>query len=395
MTGPLLVWLESPDDQPDYPNAVAREVVRGRFEGTRAVAVAGTVKPRQQITALLDLLDLHLSAEFPLYEGQWIDPAVVTVLIGPAKSQRAGTETEAMQALRTLVAAIVDGPRVQLLAAHGTDLLEPAPGFTDVSDPVRAGWTKWPAQLAAADGPAPAHAVALVTEVGHAGLRLHPLLSSPAWSLRLDGIEVGRLTEDGGWLEVDADGAAGAAPGKESLERSVWLSCTGGVARVERSAAVLQQFVLAWEGSSQQPGERSLRAAVQQGLVLSPLTPDPVVVRGAGFPTKWGLAGQAHYVDAVLRDGRTPWVVEVAAQKGVGVGQRIRHAIADAVLGRDFVHQATALDGWFTGHDLDRTACQAAVVIPEPEPANQHWEPRMRALGAVFGVDLVVVPAVH
>ena len=75
-----------------------------------------------------------------------------------------------------------------------------------------------------------------------------------------------------------------------------------------------------------------------------------------------------------------------------GVGRYYRHAIAQAVLYREFIRQARPLHFWFERYGLDAAACQAAVVIPEfPSGTGGRWRPRLQALCDLFDVELVEV----
>ena len=72
-------------------------------------------------------------------------------------------------------------------------------------------------------------------------------------------------------------------------------------------------------------------------------------------------------------------------------GQYYRHAVAQAVLYREFIREATPLHFWFAGFDLAPTECRAAVVVPTI--STPEWQAPLEALCRLFDVPLVVVDA--
>ena len=87
---------------------------------------------------------------------------------------------------------------------------------------------------------------------------------------------------------------------------------------------------------------------------------------GSQFPTKWGPGGKSRYLDALLRDGSTPWAIEMKVQGGAGVGQYYRHAVAQAVLYREFIRRADATA--LRGSRLE-SLTPPAVRLPSSYPA--------------------------
>lgn len=88
------------------------------------------------------------------------------------------------------------------------------------------------------------------------------------------------------------------------------------------------------------------------------------------LPALFGRRDRKRHVDALLRQGSVPWVVELKVASG-GQGQYYRHAIAQVVLYREFVRSANALHPWFANHGLDASRCEAAIAFPELRGSNQ------------------------
>ena len=58
------------------------------------------------------------------------------------------------------------------------------------------------------------------------------------------------------------------------------------------------------------------------------------------FPTLWAPLANPRFVDALMRLGDIPYVVELKESSGTSLGQGYRHAITQAVLDREFVRRA-------------------------------------------------------
>ena len=395
----------------DRLNSVSSKVIRCRYEGQQAVAVGADTDGKTQITALLDLLDLHRHARMK-------DTAAdaVTLIIGG----RAGGP-EALDAIGTLVRSMTAGPTIRVLVGNAQGVLEPVtPLLCDFSKDSE--YPRWLGLLMAVEsGPPPIvrELVAAVAGLGADGhdasgaLRAYQMLSSAGrWSLRLEGLEVGRFKGTQGWLDVGKIGKTGNV----SAQRKAWLNATGTTAPLpvshdpvvmEVAAKALRKFSQQWlpEVSPQgdaplKQDEHALESRVLRGYApvevpgvgrLELIREDPAVNWGSQFPTKWGRQGSARYLDALLRQGTTPWAVEIKIQGGTGVGGYYRHAVAQAVLYRHFIRQAKPLQRWFDNFDLQREQCQAAVLVPKMTGKQSHWRPRLGTVADMFGVPVIEI----
>lgn len=81
------------------------------------------------------------------------------------------------------------------------------------------------------------------------------------------------------------------------------------------------------------------------------------------FPTCWTRGGDARYVDVLMRQGSTPWVIELKVDSG-GQASYYRGGISQAVLYRQFIRNAVLLHPWFDDHGLKEHDCRAALVVP-------------------------------
>jgi hypothetical protein len=236
------------------------------------------------------------------------------------------------------------------------------------------------------------------------------MLSTRAgWSLRLEGLEVGRVDDRGITLRVGKDSKVG----NRSSQRRAWVEATGHdepltTDDVNGAAQTITSFATSWHAPGQTRAEqdehalesRILRGATPIHVDNEPLAlirkDDGVVNWGSQFPTKWGPGGKARYLDALLRNGSTPWAVEMKVEGGAGVGQYYRHAVAQAVLYREFIRRATPLHPWFDAQELDASRCQAAVVVPRlMNPRHERWRDHVTRLCAAFEVAFVEVDPSH
>src|SRR5487761_1100184 len=418
----LHTWLEKhPDTTPgtvltteDRELSLSSKLIRAVWRGTHTLAVGSDVAPVMRIGALLDLIAWHLSASSP---GN-ADPDTVTLLLSH-------TTAESSDAVRVLVGALECGPRVRLLRqaeGHAGPLFEDdtgsAPGYAESAKAQR-----WAGYLAGWSRAQPSGTARRLAELVDSNtLRLYPMLTQspdpPLWSVRIDGLEVGRINETGGELDVGKD----SPTGQRSIARSRWLtvwpggaplrftanpqSPPSGTQTLETAADHLRALITAFGGERASAGlahgqpEHALESRVLRGAVsvaaddatLAPAFDDPLVSRGSQFPTLWGRGGRAHYLDALLRYGRAPWAVELKVLGGSGAGAYYRHGVAQVVLYRHFIRSATPVHAWFADAGMDAAACRACLAVPRaPSPRAAARMPALRILAEKFDVSVAEI----
>jgi hypothetical protein len=156
-----------------------------------------------------------------------------------------------------------------------------------------------------------------------------------------------------------------------------------------------------WPGDSKQ--EHLLESAIwRDSNVVPVMIPnskvalEPVVPPSQPplqFPALYSndTGASARFVDAIMRAGSTPWVLEIKVDTG-GQGQNYRHAITQAVLYREFLRQTTDLHSWFRDLDLKPERFKAAVVFPKLKPRTRNRNELLEALertAACFDVAVV------
>jgi hypothetical protein len=373
----------------DPQDSISVWLGRTRYDGMLA-AVVESYSAKTQISALLDLIDLHLS-------GKGAGNGIALLLDQPHPEA-----TAALEVLRD--AATLDVP-VHLLRYDGHAWVPTAPSNFDhaIADP---HYRRWP-RLLGADFTVPDLVTDLVNAVGLPDVRAYPQLTAGGeWSIRVEGLQVGRVLANGtGWLDVGKLGKTG----EHGPERSTWLEVSPrgrlpfDTASLATAADKIREFATTWRaraGGEQNEHvleSRILRGAVDvivDGRKLDLIRDDDGVVNwGSQFPTKWGPGRPARYLDALLRDPvdpRVPWAIEMKVR--LSEGQYYRQAVAQAVLYRHFIRLAEPLHFWFRPYGLDATRCRAAVVVPEFRSST--WQARLEALCSVFEVALAMVPEV-
>jgi hypothetical protein len=284
-------------------------------------------------------------------------------------------------------------------------------GLDDLGDHRKYRYTDWLGLLAEVGDCPPPLVQRLMRAVPREKFRAYPALGSKdCWSLRLEGLEVAQVGPDRGWADVGAD-----YEGRRGPERTTWLGTVPAgrldIADDDRSvdtvASAINRFAEAWAGvlsGSSKHNEHALESRVLRGLVPVRTSSGALdllrgsdatrVNWGSQFPTRWGRtsARGARYLDALLRDGQTPWALELKVEGSQSVGYYYRHAVAQVVLYRHFIRSATHLAPWFEDLDLDHTACRAAVVVPTFRSEHRKWRDRLLQVCQVFDVELVEVP---
>jgi hypothetical protein len=249
-------------------------------------------------------------------------------------------------------------------------------------------------------------------------LRLYPQLTkptkNPTWSLRMDGLQIGFVSSDGGEMSVG---------GKSSQhhDAQVWARIAGGSspviisndghgrARVRELVDCLIQVFGKDERGLVRHGqaEHSVEALILRGegeVVVDgsalelPLQKEGQRLRvawGSQIPTRWWSGGSRRSLDALMRRGPEPWAVEIKAAQTGGYGRYLRQGITQAVLYRHFLRSAAAIHPWMREMGMDPGSCRAALAIPEPLPGSHASTTsklkQLEVLCDQFGVHLVQV----
>ena len=165
----------------------------------------------------------------------------------------------------------------------------------------------------------PSLAQLLMEKVDSPSVRLYPMLSGNPrtghWSMRIDGLEVGRVSSSKSYLDVGHTSAAGHV----SPTRGKWLGVNPSrrfafdESTLDSATRLLQSLITSFESSDGaldhgQP-EHALESRVLRGLVpvrtdgstLDVWLEDGLVSRGSQFPTLWTERGRPKYLDALLQ----------------------------------------------------------------------------------------------
>lgn len=297
------------------------------------------------------------------------------------------------------VATLLAQYRGQIAVQPCLDLQTWKPAAPDLSDE----GAPWKVRLMARlDRRIPASLDALACAVGSRSFRWYQTVTDDSWSGRVDGLEV--YTTDALGFQGRLDVGSPGKNGRESREREAFQKIAGTTAgsfqlpRDQDAVAAMLRAIVQARGTGSlkeaQP-EHRLESRVLTGDVkvavdgLGPLEP---VAREVPFqfPTCWTPGGDARFVDALMHHGSTPWVVELKVQTG-GQASYYRHAVAQAVLYREFVRMAKPLHGWFEAQGLQPKDCRAAVAIPEIRgPRRTRLLQDLTASAADF--DVAVIP---
>jgi hypothetical protein len=246
----------------------------------------------------------------------------------------------------------------------------------------------------------PAGAAAFSTMVGRPSFRWYRTVTGASWSGRIEGLEVCRMSSDGNTLTINVgrDGKNGA----KSRARKMFLGelnrsfsdaipdNLGAQADLIRSLADAREAAAGGGAYDEHFVEsRVLRKALP--VELKGVALDPVFSEfPCQFPTMWETRKrQARYVDAFMRQGDVPYVVELKIGNTVN-GQYFRDAITQVALYREFLKQATPLHGWLkTAFGLDASCCEAVVAFPVDLDAKRDQVAALDEVAAYFGVHVV------
>lgn len=399
--------------------AIGQDVWRLRWRQRWATAVAEDASLHTTCGALFDAVALLEAST----DGD-VDRSGVHVLIDRELPDADPTETD--QAVRSIRAA----SRALTIAVwyrdrHGgwvEDRAEPPAWGRD--DQRLVGWVRdllVPRLTTQPEG----IAVSIVEAVGDPSLQLYPSQirrGVPArWALRIDGLEIGVVTNDVAVLQIGSVGDRPDGPqrraftevfGSASVKVTLGSQGGAGVRDVAGAAAGIQMLLRRFRDADikgapimhrERDGarvvdEHAVEARLLKGLIhyqhgVGLVADDHRVARGSQFPTLWAHGGRARYLDALLRRGRTPMAIEVKVAAG-GQGRYYRRSLIQAVLYRHFIRSAPALDPWFSAAQLDREHVEAHIALPIPQRWTERFGANLRLLRRVadhFDVGVQVV----
>jgi hypothetical protein len=98
-------------------------------------------------------------------------------------------------------------------------------------------------------------------------------------------------------------------------------------------------------------------------------------------------------VDALMRLGHIPYVVELKEPLGSSPGQGYRHAVTQAVLYREFIRRAEKVHPWFIKNELDPSKCLAVVAFPAL-PKNERHQMLLgqhKLVGEAFSIEIIEI----
>lgn len=390
----------------DMALSLTSKLVRFRWNGGMAVGVGADAPGKVRINAFLDGVAWFLARREP---GE--DTLHLVLGCSDHADAVGSTLKEQLGAIGTLTAELASGPTIRtwLLSPNGpTEVATSKPEFT-TSTPLR--WNTL--LMAASAAPVTGLADEVVAAVGHPSFALYPKLSSQKgaepWQMRLDGLEIGRVGPSTATLRL-----ASSSYDSPREPRDTWRKVVGQQARtfspttLDELRGLIGALIAAW-AKPQSPKavlqhgqpEHALEMHVLSGRLrltagdaaLQPAVPSRNgVLAAAQFPTLWGdVTRPARYLDALLADSdRRPWAVELKDQDaGGGHGAYLRHGVGQAVLYRHFIKSATALDPWFSLHELDRHACRAALAFPTAASGAAKTIERLRDLAKRFSVEVI------
>ncbi|MDY0062569.1 MAG: hypothetical protein RBU45_22335 [Myxococcota bacterium] len=240
----------------------------------------------------------------------------------------------------------------------------------------------------------------LLTALGSSvpSFRWYRSLSSSRWSGRVAGWEFCRLDRSGQAIEFRD------YRGRQHLAIQ---SFRNSPADLSALAHILDDVALRRANPRDELGSTKLEHLLESGawrsaIPVQPRLPalgrpllSPVVAPSDPpfqMPARYGALDDRRSIDVVMQDGRgVPWVVEIKVSSG-SQGQYYRHAIAQALLYREFVRTASSLHSPLTTIGIIHPAdCQAAIAFPELEggfAVAQGIRSRLLDTAGLFGVGV-------
>jgi len=230
------------------------------------------------------------------------------------------------------------------------------------------------------------------------------------WSGRVGGLEVCKVDQDlaseQGYLKVGSLGKSGNGRAREAflkiLEKESFKEGLFLRPQLEKAASVIRAIAES-RGNKKGKLSKCQREHLLESYVLSEKVK---IVSKEGilkpvckdhpfqFPTLWAPSAKPRFVDALMRFGDIPYVVELKEPSGTSPGQGYRHAITQAVLYREFVRRAEKVHPWFRNKELNPDKCRAVVAfqeLPKSDKKKQMLLSQHALVANAFGVEIVEI----
>lgn len=261
------------------------------------------------------------------------------------------------------------------------------------------GKPNWYARLMEEKSDLPDIAKDLEAAVNDDSFRWYRSVTADYWSGRIGGLEVCRVSSDGKERRLQL-GGINEGPAKKVfmkiLEEEKVKAGAFEHHQIKDVAKAIRSLAESRKNGKLKKYQREhlLESRILSGnLKIATAAGTPVPVLGDHpfqYPALWVPGGSAKFVDALMRIGDVPYVVELKAESNRGQGYR--HAITQAVLYREFIREAVALHPWFERRGLDPRKCRALVAFPELEGRNRGLLLNLHsAVGRAFDVGVAEI----
>jgi hypothetical protein len=224
---------------------------------------------------------------------------------------------------------------------------------------------------------------------GHSEFRWYQALTQKTWSGRLRGLEICKANAAGSTITFKVGQAKQDRADSElrtaflhALTRPDPMRCG-----LEESRKIIARLCSV--------SEHGLEFQVLSGEIPVPINSVTLVPVERNvpcqFPALWWPGDRRRHIDALMRDGRVPWVAELKVASS-GQGNNYWEGVVQAALYRAFIKSADWLEDWFKSRDLDRSRCAAALVVPKLQGKDEHERrAELNAVARIFDVKVVEV----
>lgn len=236
-------------------------------------------------------------------------------------------------------------------------------------------------------------------------------VTSKNWSGRVGGLEVCKLDRSGsnGELNVGRSGKFEDGKARQEfinvikreniLKEEIPFSFSN--SEIEKVAKIIRELAKSREKGALRGYQREhllesqilsekLKIITEGGILQSVCKAHPFQ-----FPTLWEPSARPRFIDALMRLGNIPYVVELKEPQGSSPGQAYRHAFTQAVLYSQFVRKATKVHPWFISKGLDPLQCKAIVAFPalslEDKNRREMLLAQHKLIGNAFGVETIEI----
>lgn len=346
---------------------ISEKVIRCETDDVMVVGMGSDRRKDDQIQLIVDAVHLCLES----------GKKSLRIILGRQKDDK--KQREVKNAVALMIESLkIDGFKIKIeMDGENIDNLSPIP-FFDARKKDKIG--RWMVSLHR-QGKIPEPASELEKAVNDRNFKWYRSVTGKYWSGRVGGLEVCKAYFNGQFkFDVGKQGKTGNTSKARQAFRDI--CARNNIDPGSFSQSQFKEVASAIRAVAESRRNGVLNKCEREHLLESQvLSGELEIVSKSGilkpvcgehpfqFPALWEPSAETRFIDALMRIGDIPYVVEL--KEGHSPGEYYRHGITQAVLYREFIKKAVKFLQWFDKQDLNPKKCRSVVAFPELAKDNK------------------------